>query len=668
MCKEISANIEGIIQSLDVDDFMLAVYETVVNSFQAVEELGDKSTKDLGIRVIVQRDDDKTGCLFRPIKSITIIDNGVGFNSENFQSYTRAYSRKKAHKGGKGVGRFAALAVFQTLKIDSTFLENNVKARRSFTLSRKHEGIIEQHFEEVGESELIQTQVTLCELDTRFKEQSAKKQITDIARDILNHCLLYYLNESSPDVVLEEDNVECRLSSLYKDNNVKIGEYEQELKGEKFNVYSVKVKEQNLHKCYLCAHNRVVKTKRVTTLLPLFDLPIVRNGQSFYISLYVTSDYLDRIVNQSRTEFKFSAKTDDPELGGNLKDGCIQEDDVYEVVVNALNNMFSGELNMWRNVQRNKINEFLSRDDGVPFRNLNVNDDVLNKLRGNASDDDIREHLEKLRAERAVRYRRERDKLKERDYSDMAAYKSLMNEFLALWNQESSSHLAEYVTHRKVILQLMDDMLCWKENSNEYEKEQVLHNIIYTMGGTSETISYDKHNLWLLDDRLSYFRYIFSDRSIRTHEPLLGKSLSPKEPDICLYDVPYVYGDKDGENIIKSIVIFEFKRPGRSVSYADNSKQCEDQVEGVSRGCIQGEKGKKYRMAEKPMIYYYYVCDENAYVILKSALLRHSYWFSPYGSMISTCNNIHYEVITYAQVLANATRRNRIFFEKLGIS
>lgn len=39
------------------------------------------------------------------------------------------------------------------------------------------------------------------------------------------------------------------------------------------------------------------------------------------------------------------------------------------------------------------------------------------------------------------------------------------------------------------------------------------------MGDTDKTIPYDKHNLWLLDDRLTSHRYIYSDKQVRLHTP-----------------------------------------------------------------------------------------------------------------------------------------------------
>ena len=73
--------------------------------------------------------------------------------------------------------------------------------------------------------------------------------------------------------------------------------------------------------------------------------------------------------------------------------------------------------------------------------------------------------------------------------------------------------LVAYVSRRKAIIKLFERMLEMKEDG-KYELESMIHNLVFPMGLTNESITYQYHNLWLLDDRFSTFRYIASDRSI----------------------------------------------------------------------------------------------------------------------------------------------------------
>ena len=107
MSKLIATDIDGIIRELRIkeEDFLLAFFELVINSIQAIAEKGD--TRNGKVDIYVEREE-RDENLFggRAIKSVRIEDNGIGFTDKNYESFTRSHSTKKADIGGKGVGRF----------------------------------------------------------------------------------------------------------------------------------------------------------------------------------------------------------------------------------------------------------------------------------------------------------------------------------------------------------------------------------------------------------------------------------------------------------------------------------------------------------------------------------------------------------------------------------
>ena len=120
MANIIKTDIEGIINELNISpaDVLYPFYETVVNSIQSIFE---RKEDGLNGRIIVDIERDKTQTeLFEkyehfPIKSIKITDNGIGFTPSNFESFEHAHSTKKIKLGGKGLGRFAILSVFNEM-------------------------------------------------------------------------------------------------------------------------------------------------------------------------------------------------------------------------------------------------------------------------------------------------------------------------------------------------------------------------------------------------------------------------------------------------------------------------------------------------------------------------------------------------------------------------
>ena len=69
-------------------------------------------------------------------------------------------------------------------------------------------------------------------------------------------------------------------------------------------------------------------------------------------------------------------------------------------------------------------------------------------------------------------------------------------------NAEKKGSLAAYVAQRKVILELLDNSLSFSDpDSRKYLKEERIHELIVPIRSDSEGLTYEDHNLWILDDR-----------------------------------------------------------------------------------------------------------------------------------------------------------------------
>ena len=299
----------------------------------------------------------------------------------------------------------------------------------------------------------------------------------------------------------------------------------------------------------MCGHNRKVKGKRVDKIYPIFSSPIEDSGQSFYYKVYVVSPYLDSKVNMSRNEFNFpKMKNEDDEEQKEELDVNVQkliiEKDIDEKTIEVIKSLFPILVNDRIQTVKKKVCSFLSSDGGLEYRHLELDETFYASLSDNIDEKDLDDALHTYQYKKSKEARKKRDKLFKRDYSNKEDYQKLLKEVVETTTQEGLSRLAQYVSHRKTIITLLEKYLNWSEENNNYEEEEVLHNLIYTMGGNQDTIPYDKHNLWLLDDRLTFHRYIYSDKMIKSHIPVEG-STSKKETDIAIYDTTYYYGDKN---------------------------------------------------------------------------------------------------------------------------
>jgi len=74
--------------------------------------------------------------------------------------------------------------------------------------------------------------------------------------------------------------------------------------------------------------------------------------------------------------------------------------------------------------------------------------------------------------------------------------------------------LAHYVATRKFTLDLLSESLKWDNETEKYKSEDSVHTIIFPTKMDSEEISYEDHNMWILDEKLAFTNYISSDKPL----------------------------------------------------------------------------------------------------------------------------------------------------------
>jgi len=139
-------------------------------------------------------------------------------------------------------------------------------------------------------------------------------------------------------------------------------------------------------------------------------------------------------------------------------------------------------------------------------------------------------------------------------------YEAKLNDFIERANELGKSSLAQYVAHRKVILEFLEKSLQQNPETGKYPLEEIIHKIIYPMRTTSDDVPYDQQNLWIIDERLSYHGFLASDMPLDTVDALANPSES--RPDIMIFDRALSFSEDDA--VLNSIVIVEFKKPDRS--------------------------------------------------------------------------------------------------------
>ena len=167
-------------------------------------------------------------------------------------------------------------------------------------------------------------------------------------------------------------------------------------------------------------------------------------------------------------------------------------------------------------------------------------------------------------------------------------YQEKLDSYLAKAKDVKKSDLANYVSHRRVIIDLFEKAI-EKDSDGNYVREDLIHSLIMPTRKDSSEVSFDSCNLWLVDERLAFHDYLASDKPLQSM-PITG-SRDGKEPDICalkVFDQPILISE-DTKPPLASLEIIEIKRPMRKDSRAGEEHDPIEQAVGYLRRIREGK-------------------------------------------------------------------------------
>lgn len=243
---------------------------------------------------------------------------------------------------------------------------------------------------------------------------------------------------------------------------------------------------------------------------------------------------------------------------------------------------------------------------------------------------------------------------------------SKSTEYAEKLSELGKSSLAEYIVHRKAVLELLESNLKYQDSDSKvYAYEKSVHQLVFPMQSTSDDIDYTSHNLWLIDEKLSYHYYLASDKKIKSMKPI--ESNSKNEPDIAIFDAAFAFTD-ESEQPFRNVTIIEFKRPGRE-KYDERENPIQQVIEymdDIINGKIKTKDGLLISSNENIRFFCYILCDVNE-KIKKHA--RH-YDFKPTPDNLGLYYylgnyNAYIEIMPYNKMIQDSKKRNKILFDKL---
>lgn len=678
--------VKNLVNSIDLNksEAMLPIYESIVNS---IISLSKSKIENKKIEVFIQRQNvnaqvDLFGRDQYPIKTVSIVDNGVGFNNENYESFNSPYSDINKKYGCKGVGRFTILAMFKKIDVVSIYEEKSKWWKRTFSFDALNE-ISNHKLNELPGIVNPQTKVILSDCYNQELLMETSKSADEVAKGIMEHCFIYYLCDELPSLSIneigkDENNVKSLNVVDYFEREANDKEKNIEVKGEKFHIYVLKSDKTTSRKynyVTLCANSRAVGKKyNLGDYDSLYSYPIVEDGESKYLDVYVVSPYLDLQINNSRTAFKIPDTNENP-LGLDTLDEVISIEDIMKVIAKEVSSLYESYAKITKERNIREVKSYI-QNSAPQYRSFLYRQDVLEAMPPNLTEEKKDDYFHKIAFKENKKIREKIEnfiQLKEVNEEKIDDIIKTIREKMAY----DVNSLTDYVMRRKAIIELFEKMLDAREDG-KYELESMIHNLIFPMGLTNRQINYQYHNLWLLDDRLSTFKFIASDKSITSFSQIKNS----QEPDLIminddkrLIDNPISFGDRDAGEI-GMMVIFEFKRPGDTAhqkSRTDFRWEFSELVEFYFDNFMFGkEKEKKnYRgnivtVTRDTPKFGYVVMDEMPEQLVefnKSKGWRKTPFNSYYK--INSDQNLHIEAIKFQDLLSNAKERNNPFFDHL---
>ncbi len=663
--KYFSTNLSGRVRnfSLPKNRPLIPLYEAIVNSINAIEERyrNDSSFNSGKIRIEVLRQ----RTLFDEADTTTvdgfiITDNGIGFTEANMQSFMESDSAYKAEIGGKGVGRFAWLKAFSKVAISSIYSEDGVYQKREFQFCIDKSGIDDQ-LEECSNVADNKTVVTLSSYLKDY-ERYVPKQIDTIAMRIVQHCLVYFIGEKCPDIVIFDSKDSLSLNAIFREkfkteNNVS----HISVEGKDFELLNVKIEDRafnNGNRLYLCANGRLVDSIDLEGYIIDLDRQIFERNGFWYLGV-MTSRYFDNNVDMNRLSFSI------PETSGPLYADISMEQIIKEACEEV--RLYLAEyLAKIKAEKEKRITEFTT-DKAPQYRHLlHYMASDIEAIKPGLTDEKLDDELFSLKRKFENETKAECNGLIQKLKNGTITsdeYQSVFEKEIKKISDANRAALTDYILHRRIIINLFENGLHIQDDG-KFNKEKYMHDLIYPMRTSSDLIDYESHNLWLIDETLSYCQYITSDIPFDNNP-------AEERVDVLFLDRPVAVAEESNDGTIyDAITIFELKRPMRDEYTDDNNPmtQLYEYVQKIKAGKAKDIKHRPIRTGETTKFYLYAICDI-------TPTLEH---FLDQRGFIPTPDNMgryqyndrlhsYFEILSYNKVLNEAKKRNRILFDKLGL-
>ena len=592
------------------------------------------------------------------ITGFVVTDNGIGFDENNMKSFLQSDSTYRAEKGGKGVGRFAWLKAFKEADIESSFIDAGEWVRRKFCFTLE-QNEINDSLEDIDPLTDNKTIVALKECLAPYKKNLPKKGEV-IATKIMQHCFIYLMSAKCPVIKVADEDQTYNINEMFDERIKKESEkIEFKIGNENFSLLHTQIEDAafGASKLYLYANDRMVQEVNLEKEIVDLDKNLF-SAKGYYYAGILSGKFLDENVGTNRTSFDISDTAEDGSE--------ISMDDIISNVAENVQIYLADYLSEVKGKKEERVRSYI-KDEAPQYGHLlkYMREDV-EAIKPYLPDSKLDDELYKIKRKFDNQLKKDNQdiiKTLEVGATSLDSYQEKFQKQFAKISEANKASLAEYVAHRKVILELLKKGI-QSDDFGKYSKEAYIHNLIYPMRRTSDEIEYQAHNLWLIDERLAYCEYVSSD---------IPFDNNPREDrtDVMILDKPVAVSDEPNTGReYETIVILELKKPMRNdYTQAENPIiQMLGYVDKISSNEMKDKNGRLIKTGTNTQFYLYAVCD----ITSKLRKIAEDFDFieTPDKRGMYKYHDkkrAYIEILSFDKIIDDAGKRNRILFEKLGI-
>lgn len=666
------------------------IFEAFTNSIEAIRDKQKIDPNHKGEIIIKIFSTETTVPDSFSFSSLSIIDNGIGFNNEQFKRFNTFRDNRKNYKN-LGSGRIQFVHYFDLTNVKSVFEDNEEYYEREFIVSKnkefiKHNALVKHKTYKKVASKKIETKINFTSI---LETSGVYDDLTDkvLKKKLLERYIHYfcYNKDKLPEIKIEfyvqsqlkdaSTISKTDIPSIDKTQTIQLqyskksntGGIEKITKTEDFVIDAFKISKNLLkeNKLNLVSKGEVIEESDVS----LESLAGNDNIKGHKYLFLVSSDYVDARDTNVRGVLNIPSKE---EFFKNVfaKEEEIFIEDIQAEVNNSINTMYPEieEVKQKHQEEFEKLKEmFLLDDETAKDIKISIND----------SETDILKKFYKAEAEKTASFdasiKESVDKLEDLDptqpdYQD--DLKKAVDDLVKTIPLQNKRALTHYVARRKLVLELFQKIL-----NNETVKlknggridEDVLHNLIFQQS-SNEPMNSD---LWLINEEYIYFRGISEGLLGKIEldgEKILKENLTEEEQD---------YRTKQGGDArLKrtdillfpaeaKCIIIELKAPRENISgHLNQINRYASLINNLSIDTLKFNTFYGYLIGES--------IDSDDVIDNDSDFINapnFGYIFRPFKRIVGKFGrgdgSLYTEIIKYSTLLERAKQRNKIFIDKL---